>query len=185
MLGKTHSEANKINTSIRFKAMWDDPNSYVNSEQNRDRLSETGSRTMNIRLKENASSIYSRTKNGTIEIGGKKIFVRSSWEANIAAYLEFMKCKKEIKEWEYEPETFWFLNIKRGVRSYKPDFRITENSDAQYFLEVKGWMDPKSVTKLKRMKIYYPKVKVEVLGQDRYTTIKKMKSIIPNWGLLD
>jgi len=93
--------------------------------------------------------------------------------------------KKEIKEWEHEPNTFWFLEIKRGVRSYLPDFLITRNDGTQYYEEVKGWMDNKSKTKLNRMRIYYPEVQIFVLDQKRYNEISKNKSIIPNWGLLD
>lgn len=138
-----------------------------------------------MKKKDNAVSIYSRTKRGEVTIGGKTIFARSSWEANIAAYFEFLKQKKEILDWEHEPNTFWFLKIKRGVRSYKPDFLITNNDGSQYYEEVKGWMDAKSKTKLKRMALYYPEVKISVLDKDRYKAISANKSIIPNWGLLD
>jgi hypothetical protein len=125
------------------------------------------------------------TKKGTVLIGGKEIYFRSGWEANIAAYYEWLKVKKEIKDWFYEPKTFWFLAIKRGVRSYKPDFLIIENNGKEYFDEVKGYMDSKSATKIKRMKKYYPEIDLRVLDKARYNEIKKLKQIIPNWGLLD
>ncbi|MCW3110540.1 MAG: hypothetical protein JWQ09_5046 [Segetibacter sp.] len=125
------------------------------------------------------------TKSGKISIGGREIFVRSSWEANIAAYLEFIKSKEEILEWEYEPKTFWFEKIKRGVRSYKPDFLITRLNGTQYYEEVKGYMDARSKTKINRMRIYHPKVEIHVLDKKRYGVIKRMSGLIPNWGLLD
>lgn len=128
---------------------------------------------------------YSNTKSGTVTIGGKKHFYRSTWEVNVAAYLEFLKNKGEIKEWEYEPTVFWFETIKRGVRSYKPDFRVTENDGTQYYIEVKGWMDKKSKTKLKRMRIYYPAIKIDVIDSKRYRAISKWKGVIPHWDALN
>ena len=185
MLGKTHSKVTKENISKSSKIMWSNPSSKVNTDEHRQLLSDRFSKNQNIRMKNNPSSVYSKGKKGTISIGGKVFFARSSWEANIAAYFEFLKSKEEIKEWEHEPNTFWFLEIKRGVRSYLPDFLITRNDGTQYYEEVKGWMDNKSKTKLNRMRIYYPNIEISVLDQKRYNDISKNKSIIPNWGLLD
>jgi hypothetical protein len=116
------------------------------------------------------------------EIGGTRKFYRSKWEANYARYLEWLKQKGEIKDWLHEPETFWFDGIKRGVVSYLPDFKVIENNGAIVFHEVKGWMDPKSKTKIKRMRIYHPKVKLIVIGSKAYGSIKKtMRPIITDW----
>jgi hypothetical protein len=135
-------------------------------------------------MNSNSINNYNKVKKGHIEIGGKSFFARSSWEANVAAYLEFLKTNQEIKEWEHEPETFWFEKIKRGVRSYLPDFRVTKNDETIYFLEVKGWMDSKSKTKIKRMGLYHPNVILDVIDSKRYTAIKRSSAVIKNWGLL-
>jgi hypothetical protein len=185
MLGKKHNGKTKSIMSKNSKEMWENADSYVNSQEYRQYLSDKASKQTNFRLADNSSSIYSRSKKGTITIGEKTIFARSRWEANIAAYFEFLKKNNEIKDWEHEPTTFWFLEIKRGIRSYKPDFLITRNDGTQYYEEVKGWMDDKSKTKLNRMRIYYPKIDIRVLGEDRYKAISKNKSVIPNWGILD
>ncbi len=140
---------------------------------------------MKERLEKKPQTQYSRAKNGHIVIAGRKLFVCSSWEANICAYLQFLKDNKEILEWEYEVETCWFDKIKRGVRSYKPDFKITDKDSSVYFIEVKGWMDDKSKTKLKRMKKYHPLVRIDLLDQKRYTAIKKQSGLIKEWGQLD
>lgn len=184
MLGKTHSIINRNQQSHRFKSLWADPNNKLNSKEHRQFISNNSSRTMIVRLSKQ-SNVYSRCKKGTIIIGGKKIHVRSSWEANIAAYLEFLKTSGEIKDWKYEPETFWFMKIKRGVRSYKPDFKIISNDGSFYYEEVKGWLDAKSKTKIKRMEIYYPHIDLRLLNEKRYKAIQKMKGIIPSWGILD
>lgn len=124
-------------------------------------------------------------KQGKVTFGDRTIFMRSSWEANIASYLQFLKENGQLKEWEYEVKTFWFMKIMRGVRSYKPDFRITRNDDTQFYIEVKGYMDAKSATKLKRMKKYHPDVHIQVIDVVRYTSIKKGKNVYKGWGQLD
>jgi len=121
-------------------------------------------------------------KGGWREIGGINKYYRSRWEANYARYLEWLKQKGEIADWKHEPTTFWFENIKRGVRSYLPDFLVTENNGKQVYHEVKGWMDPKSKTKLKRMAKYYPDVQVLLIDKSAYTALKKaLVGLISDW----
>lgn len=122
-----------------------------------------------------------KSKAGWRAVGGKRIYARSRWEANVAFFLEWMKTRGEIKEWEHEPETFWFEGIKRGVCSYLPDFRVTDKNGV-HFIEVKGWMDPKSKTKLKRMAKYHPDVKLVLIDKKYYDDIKKkLSKVIPGW----
>jgi hypothetical protein len=99
--------------------------------------------------------------------------MKSIWERNIARYLEWLKVHKQIKEWEYEPKTFVFDAIKFGNRTYTPDFRITENSGKQHWLEVKGWMDPTSKTKLSRMARYFPAERVDVMEKKGYYALRR------------
>lgn len=184
MEGKKHSPATLKKVSENSKALWADENSTVNQPEHRQMLSDRASKLMNIRQKSPSGNIYSRGKKGTITIGGKTFFARSSWEANIAAYYQFLKENGDIKDWEHEPKTFWFEKIKRGVRSYLPDFRITENNGKQKYVEVKGYMDAKSKTKIKRFAKYYPKEELILIQSKEYNSIKKNKSLIKNWGLL-
>jgi hypothetical protein len=181
MLGKKHTPETKAKMKNK-DSPYNNPFHPLSLDDNRQKLSD---RMAKMQADGVLKNNYSRAKHGTVSIGNKAYFFRSSWEANIAAYFEFLKNKNEIKEWEYETDTFWFENIKRGVRSYKPDFKITKNDGTQYYIEVKGWMDSKSKTKLNRMRIYYPSVKIEVLAQDRYREISKYSSIIPEWGKLE
>lgn len=96
-------------------------------------------------------------------IGGQRCYFRSAWEANFARYLEFLRRAGEITSWEHEPHTFWFDGIRRGVVSYKPDFRVVERGGSVIWYEVKGWMDPRSATKIKRMAKYHPDVELRVI----------------------
>lgn len=78
----------------------------------------------------------------------ENIFFRSKAEANYARYLNFMSIR-----WQYEPRVFDFEKIRRGCVSYKPDFYLPETDR---WIEVKGWFDKKSITRLNRFKRYYP-----------------------------
>lgn len=108
---------------------------------------------------------------------------RSSWEANYARYLNLLIKMKVVESWEFEPKTFWFLTIKRGVRSYKPDFLVKyKNESSPVYVEIKGWMDPKSKTKIRRFRKYYPEEKLEIVSKKEYTSLKsKWSTAIPNW----
>ena len=122
---------------------------------------------------------YGHVKDGYREDIG--IYVRSSMEANFCRYLNWLKARGEIEHWEYEPRTFWFLTIKRGVRSYKPDFRVREKGK-DYYIEVKGFMDAKSKTKLKRMKGHYPEIDLRLVDTRQYRAIAdKVGRMIPGW----
>jgi len=110
------------------------------------------------------------------------IYVRSSWEANYARYLKFLVDKKQILDWEYEPDTFEFVGIKRGARFYTPDFKIFELDGSHVYHEVKGYMDQKSKTKLKRMAKYHPDETVIVIdGSVMKDIAKKLSAAIPHW----
>jgi hypothetical protein len=114
-------------------------------------------------------------------IGGIRFYARSKWEANYARYLEFLKRQGEILLWEHEAETFWFDDIKRGVRSYLPDFRVTYPDYRVEHHEVKGWMDPKSATKLKRMAKYHPGATVILIGKEWFKRTGTLRAIIKDW----
>lgn len=133
---------------------------------------------MQINLKDGKAT----WKQDWAEIGGKKSFYRSRWEYRYALYLEFMKKHGHILEWEHEPETFWFDGIRRGTNNYKPDFRVTFPSGNVEYFEVKGYMDKKSVVKIKRMAKYHPKVVLRVIDGTWFKTNSKiLKKVLPNW----
>jgi hypothetical protein len=116
------------------------------------------------------------------EIGGKRKYYRSKWESNYAYYLESLKVNGEIKDWTHESKVFWFEGIKRGCVSYLPDFHVIQNDGSDEYHEVKGWMDAKSVTKIKRMAKYHPDVKLIVIDSKAYTALQKQVSAtVPGW----
>ena len=170
------SELEKKNISIRMKNKWKDKNDIFNSDEYRQSLSD---HAMSLRRKGKFNNSGHPSSSGWYEINGKKYYFRSSWEVLYARYLEFLLISKEIKKWEYEPETFWFNNIKRGVRSYLPDFRITKNNEEIEYHEIKGWMDDKSKTKIKRMAKYYPDVILLIFKDKEIKGIKRTEYLYP------
>lgn len=131
---------------------------------------------LELALKDNKPK--KRSESGTrADLG---FYVRSKWEANYARYLNFLQSKGNIYKWEYEVDEFWFP-VKRGTRSYKPDFKVWTSPTAFEYHEVKGYMDAVSLTKLKRMSKYHPEHKVSVIDAQAFIELNKWSRLIPNW----
>lgn len=87
-------------------------------------------------------------KRADILIDGKPCFFRSGWESNVARWLTH-----QGKSWSYEPDVFYFHEVKQGTVSYCPDFKYGRSS---IYIEVKGYLDPKGRTAIRRFRKYYP-----------------------------
>jgi hypothetical protein len=122
--------------------------------------------------------VYSRSKKSWVELGDRRFFARSKWEAYYGFYLEWLRTNGHIKDWKYEAKRFTFKGIQRGTISYLPDFEVTENDGQKVYHEVKGWMDAKSATRLKRMKKYHPEIKLELVMGDWFSKNKLILSLI-------
>jgi hypothetical protein len=180
MLGKTHSDENKKKQSKRTKKMWDDMTpldlELRKVKRNKTTLERYGTGNPSMR----GQNPYSRTKSGKRADLDNRFF-RSSWEANYARYLNWLKAQGKIKSWEYEPQTFVFHGIVRGVLTYTPDFKVFDCDGSYAWHEVKGWMDAKSKAKLKRMTKFYPEEIVIVVGPAEYKEVSKWSRLIPGW----
>lgn len=172
------------------------------SQETRNRLRETSTEayaklTADQRIERNQKILKSRAEAGSLipkragsswkagwrTVGGKRCFFRSQWEANYGCFLEFLRVNGEITDWEHEPETFWFDGVKRGTNNYTPDFRITSKRGVEYH-EVKGWMDPKSKVKIRRMAKYHPSVILVVKDSKWYkANASKLSKFVPGWGI--
>lgn len=132
--------------------------------------------------KESSPKPVKKFKQGWREIGGNKIFFRSQWEANYGFYLQWKKERKEILEWHHEPQTFWFEGIRRGCVTYLPDFKVIALNGTHEWIEVKGFMDAKSLTKIKRFKKFFPKEKLCIVDAKWYKkNCKNLSLIVPGW----
>lgn len=106
------------------------------------------------------------------------LYVRSSWEANLARVMRV--CGIEFR---YEPKIYKFPQ-DHGNNRYTPDFKIDHIPGHSYtgYIEVKGYMDEDSKVKLKRMEKYYPFDLVLILGRTAYREIEKEFSwMCPEW----
>lgn len=120
------------------------------------------------------------------------LVVRSGWESDILRILKSYDIK-----YQFEPRVFTFP-VKRGTKSYLPDIYLPYFDQ---YVEVKGWLDDKSRTKLRRFKRYYPEEFTNfamIIGTSKgvrdlcdelkvpyvleFNKIKKIyKDKIPNW----
>lgn len=175
-LGMKHTEETKAKLSKKSRKFW--------GEASAEYKSDIALKAMKTKV-ERGNAINPRKGSwqaGWREIGGIKKFYRSRWEANYARYLVALKQQNEIQDWKHEPTTFWFESIKRGTRSYLPDFLVIGLDGSEVYHEVKGWMDDRSKTKLKRMKIYHPTVALKVIQKSEYAEIaSQWCKLIPDW----
>lgn len=117
------------------------------------------------------------------EVGGQRHYFRSLAESRFACFLQFQKDHELIRDWSFECKTFWFEPIQRGTVSYLPDFEVTHLDGEVTYIEVKGFMDPKSRTKLKRMSRFFPDVKVRVIDANWFRSEgKKLSGLVPGWN---
>jgi len=134
-----------------------------------------------IRMTKRTKSLFSSTENSYSRCRGGyredlNRYFRSSWEANVARYLNFLHIK-----WEYEPKRFHFTEIESGVLSYMPDFYLPE---LDIWIEVKGWLDENSKKRFEYFEKYYPKEDKKLMIIDSkkyYEMVKDFKYIILNW----
>lgn len=69
---------------------------------------------------------------------------RSNWEIELAELMTELGI-----EWRYEPQRFYF---RAEHESYLPDFYLPEYN---VWIEVKGWMDKRSLRRIKLFKKHY------------------------------
>lgn len=161
MLGKHHSDEFKKNQSDRSLKNWV---------------------AMSPDRRAAVAAVKKSWKASWREIDGKKIFLRSTWEANYARYLSLLQKNGLIASWEHEPRVFVFEGVETWARSYLPDFLVVHISGYIEYHEVKGWMDARSYTKLRRMQIFHPDIKVIVIDRHAYDAVaKKYSHLIEGW----
>lgn len=120
--------------------------------------------------------MFENIKRGVYQIGDRTVYLRSEWEYRFACYLEFLKKQKQIKNWQYEPQSFEFP-IKHGTTRYLPDFKIINNNGTHEWAEVKGYLTPKSKTQIKRFKKYYPNEKLIVYDKEWFKSVKSKEAL--------
>jgi endogenous inhibitor of DNA gyrase (YacG/DUF329 family) len=95
-------------------------------------------------------------------------FFRSSWEANIARFLNFLDIK-----WIYEPER---VPLANGT-TYLPDFFLPE---LQCYFEVKGWF--KNTKWKEKVKLFGRSHDIVVIDKQAYFAVERcFGKLIQNW----
>lgn len=170
--GKHHTEETKQKLSKISKGCtpWNKGKINIFSEESLEKIRKAHKGIMPKNMQRPGK--WRNIERGYFNINGKEIFFRSKWEANYALYLDFLIKQKQIKKWAYEEDIFIFEKIKFGTRSYRPDFKIYNLDNTFEYHEVKGYMDDKSKTKIKRMAKYYPDIKLIIIDQYVYRDIK-------------
>lgn len=118
---------------------------------------------------------------GWREIGGRRHFFRSRWEANYARYLSLLKRLGLISEWHHEPEMFRFPGATRKPFSYLPDFKVWHPCGLVEYHEVKGWVDADSKRKIDLMAKHHPQINLVMVMADWFRANKSMQRFIADW----
>lgn len=182
-LGGRHSDVMRQEMSIRVREEWEIAKATGTkwmSEENLQKYSDLMSERAAQRSA--SSSPYSRGKRGK-RADLNDVYFRSSWEANYARYLNLMMREDLVEWWGYETKRFSFPTIKRGTRTYAPDFEV-KYRDTYYsvFVEVKGWMDEASKRRLSFMAQYHPEITLNVVGAKEYKELKlRWSRFIEHW----
>lgn len=170
--GKQHTEAAKTRIGEMSKSTW----ARMSPEEREAKLAVLHDAPAPRR----GENTYSRTRSGKrADLGG--LFVRSAWEANYARFLNWLMAVGEVAAWAYEPRTFEFP-VKRGNRTYTPDFMVTRPDGHIEWHEVKGWMDAASLTKLRRFAKHYPDEVLVLIDEAAYRAIARdVAGLIEGW----
>lgn len=165
--GHKHSVSARNKMSQRCKSAWANPNSIFNTEEFKQKKSDAlHNHKMNGDYK-----TFSIRGNTRCVVGGKMCVFKSSWEITIAKKLQELKDSNFIQEWDYEKTHFNFDDIKRGIRSYCPDFEVTLNDNTKMYIEVKGWKMESSLLRIKMLQERYPQIKYYLIDEKEYGKI--------------
>lgn len=166
-LGHTHSKETREKLSYASKKNWSNPDSIVNSDSFRQRMSDN---LHNMKMNGKISSFSIRGDHKAI-IGNKEYIFKSSWEVEIAKRLQSLVDQSYILEWKYESKHFNFDDMKRGTRSYCPDFEVVLTNKEYLYIEVKGWKMPMSMKRIEMFRKRYPKVRFYLIDEKEYGKI--------------
>jgi len=183
MLGKKHSLEHLKKQSIRTIKWWkeasDERKRKVKEKQLRNNLNKYG---------HVVARPFERTKvswkQGWRQIGNRRIYCRSRWEANYARYLQFLKESGIIKDWEHEATTFWFEKEIEGSLCYVPDFKVIYVNGMHEWHEVKGWYDERSIKKINNFRKYYSEEKLIIIDKNWFKdNTDRCLTIINGWEI--
>ena len=119
-------------------------------------------------------SAYAHIKQGWLTVGSERFYSRSGYEESTAYYLEYLKQEGQLDYWKHEDLKIRYP-LKSGTLVYIPDFSCYKNGQLVKIIEVKGRLMPKDITKIKRLKKYFPSLFAifTYIGSNSYTSVVK------------
>lgn len=166
-LGHKHGEDTRRKLSAASLKSWNDPQSIVNSDDYRQRLSDN----LHNRKMNNSIYVYSNRGDHHIVLGEKEYVFKSAWEVEIAERLNNLFVNGDILRWSYEARHFNFDDMKRKIRSYCPDFEVVTLNGDVFYIEVKGWKMKSSMKRIEMFKERYPNIKLYIIDEKEYGKI--------------
>jgi hypothetical protein len=180
LIAKQRRTAVACKASAKAKSKWQSL-----SEREQREISSKRKRTMIARYgKGSPNRVH---QNYTRGVGGIRadlgIYLRSTWEANWARYLNLGITKGIIASWQYEPRVFTFPDdADAEVRSYTPDFLVRMADGTEVYHEVKGWLTARYRRAIELMRTVYPKVRLQVFTRREYQELtRRWRDSIPEW----
>lgn len=104
-----------------------------------------------------------------VTIGGKSFRVRSQGEKRLAQYLELLKAGGYIKDWAFEQTTF---RTSAGDPFYLVDFDVLNNDGTFEYMEFKGAVKQRDITKLQLLFECRPEVKLSMVFENKSSAAK-------------
>ena len=164
MLGKKHSEENKVVFSKLSKERWAKADSPHRTKEQTQRRSDV----MHMNRVNGLIKSHSNKKEISATIGERNFHFMSSWEYNIALMLEDMRKDGLISFWDYEHSRYIFHDVKQGIRSYMPDFTIVNTTGKTIHIEVKGWKMPIGMKRIEMFRERYPNETLHIIDKHEY-----------------
>lgn len=140
--------------SIRFSGMG---NPFYGKKHTFEALEKMSRGHCQVARRGKTSNFYGRIYHGKgswVKCSRGRIWVRSSWEAATAKYLDI-----EGYSWQYEPKAF-----ELDIGTYTPDFFI---ETLNLYVEVKGYWREDARAKFAAFKAQYPQLQIEIWDKPR------------------
>jgi hypothetical protein len=180
LIAKQRRNAVACKASAKAKARWhalsEEERQAIIAKQKRTRVNRYGKGSPN-----RPHQTYTRGVGGIrADLG---IYLRSTWEANWARYLNLGITKGIIASWQYEPQAFAFpIDADAEVRSYTPDFLVRMADGTEVYHEVKGWLTARYRRAIELMRAVYPEVRLQVFTRREYQQLtRRWRDSIPEW----
>lgn len=177
MKGKKHTDENKSLFSKLSKERWTTPNSPLRTEEQTQRRSDA---MHNARVN-GLITPHSNRKEIHATICGRNFHFMSSWEHSVALMLEELKKEGVITFWDYEHYRFIFHDVKKGIRSYMPDFTIVNSMGKTIHIEVKGWKMATGMKRIEMFKERYPNETLYIIDNNEYRKAISQAGYIPRY----